>query len=190
MKLKPRKCAACKQPFMPFNSMAKACGIDCAVRLARAKKQKQNIAEEKAEKAIARKAKQQFKENDTRHLKALAQKTFNAFIRERDKEEGCISCYKPSTWTGGLWHAGHYLTTGANPQLRFNELNVNKQCSQCNLFLSGNVAVYKAMLENKIGKAAVEALENDNTKANYRAEDYRQIIQTYRQKLKELKNGV
>jgi hypothetical protein len=189
MKPRKKKCKACKQLFQPFNSLAKACGVECSLVLARSEKAKKVAAAEKAEKAEVRKAKKQFKENDTKHLKALAQKTFNAFIRERDKDECCISCDKPRTWTGGLWHAGHYLTTGAKPQLRFNELNVNKQCSQCNLFLSGNVAVYKVRLENKIGKAAVEALENDNTKANYRAEDYRQIIQTYRQKLKELKNG-
>ena len=189
MKPKPRKCAACKQLFQPFNSMAKACGIDCALRLARAGRAKREAAAEKAEKAAARKARKQFKENDAKHLKALAQKTFNAFIRERDKNEGCISCDKPSTWTGGLWHAGHYMTTGAKPQLRFNESNCARQCNQCNLFLSGNVAVYKVRLEAKIGKEAVEALENDNSKANYRAEDYRRIIAEYKAKIKALKSG-
>lgn len=183
------KCKACKKLFQPFNSMTKACSLDCALILARARRAKMEAAAEKAEKAEARKAKKEFMENDTKRLKALAQKTFNAYIRERDKDEGCVSCDKHSTWTGGLWHAGHYLTTAAKPQLRFNEFNVNKQCSQCNLFLSGNVARYKARLCKKIGTAAVEALENDNTKARYRAEDYRQIIQTYKQKLKELKNG-
>ena len=189
MKPKPKKCKACKKLFQPFNSMAKACGLDCALVLARAGRAKMEASAEKAEKEEARKAKKEFMENDGKRLKALAQKTFNAYIRERDRDEGCISCDKPSTWTGGLWHAGHYLTTAAKPQLRFNEFNVNKQCSQCNLFLSGNVARYKARLCQKIGTDAVEALENDNTKARYRAEDYRQIIQTYKQKLKELKNG-
>jgi hypothetical protein len=189
MKPKLKKCKACKQLFQPFNSMAKVCGIECALVLARAKRAKREASAEKAEKAEARKAKMAFMENDTKRLKALAQKTFNAFIRERDKDEGCVSCDKPSTWASGLWHAGHYLTTAAKPQLRFNELNVHKQCSQCNLFLSGNVARYKARLWQKIGTDAVEALENDNTKARYRAEDYRKIIQIYKQKLKELKNG-
>lgn len=189
MKPKPKKCKTCKQLFQPFSSMANTCSMECALTFTRAKKQKTIAAAEKAEKAEARKAKRQFKETDTKHLKALAQKTFNAFIRERDKNEGCISCDKPSTWTGGLWHAGHYLTTGAKPQLRFNEFNTNRQCVQCNVFLSGNVAVYKVRLEAKIGKEAVEALENDNTKANYRAEDYQRIIAEYKAKIKALKSG-
>lgn len=186
---KLKKCKVCKQQFQPFNSMAKVCKIDCALLLARAVRTKKEAAAEKAEKAEARKAKRQFKDNDMKHLKGLAQKTFNAYIRERDKDEGCISCDKPHTWTGGLWHAGHYLTTAAKPQLRFSELNAHKQCSQCNLFLSGNVAKYKARLYQKIGVAAVEELETNNNKARYRVEDYQQIIKTYRKKLKELKNG-
>lgn len=189
MKPKQKKCRACKQLFQPFNSMAKACGVECSLVLAREEKAKKLAAAEKAEKAEVRKAKKDFKDNDLKKLPGKAQKVFNTYIRWRDKDDGCISCDKPSTWTGGVWNAGHYLTTAAKPQLRFNELNVNKQCSQCNLFLSGNVGAYKVRLENKLGKAAVEALENDNTHTRYRAEDYRQIIQTYRQKLKELKNG-
>lgn len=173
---KPRlkKCKVCGEQFKPFNSMAKACGIQCALVLGR--------------EATAKKAKAEFKAKDTTHLKALAQKVFNSFIRLRDEGEECISCDKSKDWQG-QWHAGHYMTTGARPQLRFNELNVSRQCSQCNLYLSGNLAQYRLKLIGKIGLEAVEALESDTSSAKLRAEDYTRIIAEYRLKIKQLKNN-
>lgn len=173
---KPRmkKCKVCGEQFRPFNSMAKACGIQCALVLGR--------------ETTAKKAKAEFKAKDTAHLKALAQKVFNSFIRLRDEGEGCISCDKSKDWQG-QWHAGHYMTTGARPQLRFNERNVSRQCSQCNLYLSGNLAQYRLKLIAKIGLKAVEELESDTSSAKFRAEDYTRIIAEYRLKIKQLKNN-
>jgi len=171
---KPRlkKCRACGEQFKPFNSLAKACGIQCALTLGR--------------EATAKKAKAEFKASDTTHLKALAQKVFNSYIRLRDEDEGCISCDKSKDWHG-QWHAGHYLTVGARPQLRFNELQVWRQCSQCNLYLSGNLAQYRLKLIGRIGLEAVEVLEADTSSAKFRAEDYSRVITEYRLKIKQLK---
>lgn len=171
---KPRlkKCKACGEQFRPFNSLAKACGITCALTLGR--------------EATAKKAKAEYKAKDTTHLKALAQKVFNSYIRLRDEGEGCISCDKSKDWQG-QWHAGHYLTVGARPQLRFNELQVWRQCSQCNLYLSGNLAQYRLKLIGRIGLEAVESLESDTSSAKFRAEDYSRIIADYRLKIKQLK---
>ena len=173
-KIRLKKCKACGERFKPFNSMAKACGIPCALILGR--------------EATAKKAKAEFKAKDTSSLKPLAQKVFNAYIRLRDEGEGCISCDKSKDWQV-QWHAGHYMTTGARPQLRFNEQNVWRQCSQCNLYLSGNLAQYRLKLIDRIGLAAVEALEADTTSAKFRAEDYTRIITDYRIKIKQLKNS-
>ena len=172
---KPRlkQCRACGEQFKSFNSLANACGIDCALVLGR--------------EAAAKKAKAAFRATDTVHLKALAQKAFNLYIRLRDEGEGCISCDKTKCWPG-QWHAGHYLTTGARPQLRFNELNVWRQCSQCNLYLSGNLAQYRLKLTRRIGAEAVEALEADTSGARFRAEDYSRVITECRLKIKQLKS--
>ena len=106
----------------------------------------------------------------------------------RDAELGCVSCDKPKDW-GGQWHAGHYKTVGARPDLRFNEKNCHKQCSVCNNHLSGNLAAYRIELINRIGIAAVEELERDTAKAGQlRATDYLALHKYYQGKIKELRS--
>ena len=76
-----------------------------------------------------------------------AQQAFNAWIRLRDADKPCISCGRHHE---GQWYAGHYLSTGARPELRFEPLNVHKQCSACNTHLSGNLVLYRAELVRRI----------------------------------------
>lgn len=98
-------------------------------------------------------------------LKSLAkvtaetQREVNRYIRERDFGMPCISCDRR---TGSQMHAGHYRTTKAAPQLRFNHDNLWLQCEHCNTFLSGNIVEYRKRLIVRIGLERVEALENDN----------------------------
>lgn len=87
-------------------------------------------------------------------LKLKAQKVFNAWIRERDKDKPCISCGK-----GRVENAGHYLSQGHHSALRFDEKNTNGQCIRCNLYLSGNLINYRRGLVERIGEAAVVGLE-------------------------------
>ncbi len=82
-----------------------------------------------------------------------AQTIFNAFIRDRDKNAGCISC------NGSVDHAGHYFNQGHYSALRFDEHNVNGQCVKCNMYLSGNLIWYRHGLVNKYGASIVEELE-------------------------------
>ncbi len=122
------------------------------------------------------------------HLRE-AQQAFNAFIRERDRLAGypCISSGRPLDWNGNAVDAGHYRSTGAAPHLRFDERNCHAQSKQENRYLSGNAADYRIGLIARIGLAAVEALEADNTVRKYTVEDLKQIKATYRAKLLELK---
>lgn len=179
--LKPKKCKSCGVMFKPFSSLAKVCSMSCSLDYVGSQKavkaKKAHVAQKK-----------DFLANDKSFQRAKAQKAFNEFIRLRDAHLGCISCDKPSDW-GGQWHAGHYKTVGARPDLRFNEDNVHKQCSQCNNFLSGNLAQYRIALLAKIGSQRVLMLETDSeTPKKYTAEDYAAITKTYQQKIKELKN--
>lgn len=82
-----------------------------------------------------------------------AQKVFNAFIRKRDCETGCISCGNP------VEHAGHYFSQGHHSALRFNETNTNGQCLRCNNFLHGNLINYRKGLIKKYGELKVNQLE-------------------------------
>lgn len=113
-----------------------------------------------------------------------AQTAFNAYIRARDEGLPCISCGRHHQ---GQWHAGHYLSTGARPELRYTESNVHRQCAPCNTHLSGNAVLYRIGLIERIGLQAVEWLEGPHEMPKWTAEDYRAIRDTYRAKLKELK---
>ncbi len=87
-------------------------------------------------------------------LTKKAQTVFNAFIRKRDQNKGCISCGAPVS------EAGHYLSAGHYSALRFNEMNTNGQCTRCNCFLSGNLIHYRQGLVKRYGEAKVLMLEN------------------------------
>lgn len=86
-------------------------------------------------------------------LSKKAQTVFNAWIRLRDADKGCISC------GGSVDHAGHYLSAGHYGHLRFNEMNVNGQCLRCNNFLHGNLINYRQGLVKKYGEQKVLLLE-------------------------------
>lgn len=79
---------------------------------------------------------------------------FNQFIRLRDKDLPCISCGR---YHQEQWHAGHYRSVGACPELRFDEMNVHKQCSVCNNYKSGNLTEYRLNLIRKIGEKKLNA---------------------------------
>lgn len=175
---KPRKCKSCGELFKPFSTTAKACSMSCALDLA-GKETKKKIERQNREQKKA------FLDNDKSFQRAKAQKVFNEYIRLRDAKDGCISCEKPSSWNG-QWHASHYKTVGARPDLRFSELNCHKSCSVCNNYLSGNLAIYLQNLIKKIGQSAIESLERVESK-KYTAQDYKAIHDHYKAKIKELK---
>jgi hypothetical protein len=83
-----------------------------------------------------------------------AQDTFNKYIRERDKDECCISCN-----SGKVEQASHFYSAGQHSALRFNENNVNGSCVKCNYFLSGNLNEYRIRLIQKIGEQKVLLLD-------------------------------
>jgi heterodisulfide reductase subunit B len=87
-------------------------------------------------------------------LKKKAQVVFNKWIRERDKDEQCISCPSRNTST-----ASHFYSAGHHNALRFNEDNVHISCHRCNYFLHGNLSEYRVRLEKRIGKERLDALD-------------------------------
>jgi hypothetical protein len=116
----------------------------------------------------------------TDHLK-IAQTAFNAYIRHRDKDKPCISC---GTHTGKI-NAGHYMSVGSTPELRFNEDNVHKQCEYCNTYLSGNLINYRINLIERIGIDKVEFLERkDHPPSKLTVEEIKEITKKYRKKIK------
>ena len=124
-------------------------------------------------------------DNDKAFRTKCAQAAFNAFIRERDKLLGCVSCDKDANWQG-QWHAGHYKTTKARPDIRFNEQNCWKQCSICNNHLSGNIGEYTPRLIERIGHDRFLALGLNKVR-RYTCEELKGIELKYKKKLKDIK---
>jgi hypothetical protein len=91
-------------------------------------------------------------------LLAKAQKVFNFFIRNRDKDRGCISCQAPIT------EAGHYYSQGHHSALRFNETNTNGQCKRCNRWLSGNLIKYRNGLVKRYSQQQIDLLDSVGTR--------------------------
>lgn len=186
---KPKKCKAkgCGKSFMPRSTLQTACSPKCALALSR---RAEKIKVEKEAKERRKKTRQQLEDMKTvRELTKEAQKEFNAWIRERDYLLPCISCDTfPSGHgaRGGLWDCGHYRSTGANPELRFEPLNAHKQCKQCNQYLSGNVVNYRIHLERRIGSEKLEWLEGSHEAKNYTRDQLREIRDSYRAKARKL----
>ena len=151
-----------------------ACSTDCAIALATKKRKK-------SEKLDTRRRKEKLKSRSD-WIKE-AQTAFNAWVRGRDRDSPCISCQRFHT---GQNHAGHYRSTAAAPQLRFDEENVHLQCAPCNNHKSGNVVEYRINLVKKIGLQSVERLEADNTVRKWTVEELKQIKSEYRAKLRAL----
>jgi len=188
MSLKPKKCKDCKETFQPFKTMQPRC-IECAIEkgkasnAAQAKRKKKD--DEKQFNAETRRRKAALKSKGS--YKKEAQAAFNAFIRERDLAEPCISCGKfTHDRYGGGYDAGHYKSRGSAPELAFEELNCHKQCKKCNNQLSGNIVNYRLRLLVKIGEDKLNWLEGPHELTRYSIDDYQAIKKKYRAKLREL----
>ena len=144
MKLpKAKTCKACKHKFTPIQPLQCVCGFQCAISYANALSEKRKALEALQSRRETKLRLDKFKTKSD-WLKE-AQTIFNKYIRLRDAASPCISCQRFHT---GQYHAGHFISTGHAPHLRFNEDNVHKQCSACNNYLSGNIRLYRANLFN------------------------------------------
>ncbi|MCU6671385.1 recombination protein NinG [Enterobacteriaceae bacterium H4N4] len=197
-KLPRRKCThkSCRQWFHPMRNGQIVCSYECASAVA-----KEQTAKTRAKALRVEKKRQREEEKEGRALQAerrqavkplshfikQAQQVFNEFIRYRDRHLTCVSCDRHHD---GQYHAGHFRTTGANPELRFNEDNCHKQCSVCNNHLSGNLTAYRLALIAKIGQARFDVLMGPHELPKWKRDDYIQIRDEYRAKLKELKQQV
>ncbi|KSR40511.1 recombination protein NinG [Pseudomonas aeruginosa] len=189
---KPRKCQnpACGKEFIPQRLGQCVCSPACALAIKdkHAKPARKAIADRERREVRVRKEKLKSRSD---HLRE-AQQAFNEFIRWRDRIAGhvCISSGLPLDWSGNQTDAGHYRSTGAAPHLRFNENNCHAQCKLDNRYLSGNAVDYRVGLIARIGLAAVEELEADNSVRKYTVEDLKAIKAHYRAKVRELKKRI
>jgi len=169
-----RKCRTCGTRYEPTRPIQTACSPACAIEQAKASRLKKEAKEDKAKREKMKSRAQWMKET---------QAVFNRFIRGRDAGQPCISCGR---YHQGQIHAGHYLSSGARPELRFDERNVHAQCAPCNNHLSGNIALYRIALIAKIGLTAVEELEGPHEPKKYSIDELKAIKAYYSKKLREI----
>ena len=185
--IKPKKCKApgCGKPFKPSMTTQKVCSIACAKAIAKDPKLQKIAA-----RAITKQARQDLQERREK-LKSRAeyakeaQAAINRYVRLRDAHLGCISCSKPASWQG-QWHCSHFRSVGAAPHLRFNLWNMNKSCSACNNFLSGNIMAYRPALIEKIGQAKVDWLECNSDVARHDIPYLRRVKAVFSKKARRL----
>ncbi|WP_073667453.1 recombination protein NinG [Pseudomonas aeruginosa] len=184
---KLRKCQnrACGQEFTPrFSSTQKVCSPACALAI-------KDRHSKPARKAIADRNRREIKVRKERlksradHLRE-AQQAFNEFIRLRDADQPCISCGRHHD---GQYHAGHYRTVAASPELRFEPLNVHKQCAPCNNHKSGDIVNYRINLVRKIGAEKVEWLEGPHEPLKLTIDEIKALKATFRAWVRELKRA-
>ncbi len=178
-----RKCACCRTPFVPMTPMGRACSVGCAIKIAEAMREAATRKDDRARKqALKRRA----------DYLAEAQTAFNAWVRARDAELPCICCGKSNVSNDGLgggWDAGHYLSRGSHPHLRFDERNVFRQRKGCNRPGGTSAAAFRLGVIKRIGLAAVEALESDQTPRKWTVEQLIELKIHYRARLKALTKG-
>ena len=173
-----RKCKCCGASFVPFGIQS-WCGPECGYKLSQVAVAKKKAKEQRQERA-ATKAKLKTRADWLREAQAV----FNAYVRERDHDQPCISCGR---FHKGSYDAGHYRSVGAQPALRFNETNVHKQCVPCNQHKGGNIVEYRIRLIDKIGRVSVEWLESEHAPLKLDIPSIQAIKVEYSARLRELK---
>ena len=185
--IKPNKCRFCKAR-MPEDKERQVLHDDCMQPWIDSRLAKIAAAREKKDRAEFRERKAKLKRIPD--LIKEAQTAFNAFIRERDRDQTCICCGKPlgDGDIGGGFDCGHYRSTGSAPHLRFDERNAHGQTKRCNRWGAGRAVDYRIGLIRRIGVDAVAAVEADNRVHKWQRDELIAIKVLYVAKLKELRS--
>lgn len=190
-----RKCKVCGEKFTPqYDNIRWCCPAHGAIYALELR------AKQKVKEAAKRIKEQRRKEQESRrshaerrravkplsHWVQMTQRAVNDYRREflLAAGHGCISC---GTRTSPVWHAGHYRTTAAAPQLRYTDENIWLQCPSCNVHKSGSIEAYRKNLVPLIGEEKVQALESNNETHRYSREELDGIRSDARAKLRALK---
>lgn len=177
-KPKLKTCKSCKKKFAPERDLQTTCNYKCAIAHNVTLREKIVKADKKLRKeSLKAKLGKDYQETKESPLK-IAQTAFNKYIRLRDGNY-CITCKEV---VNRQIHAGHYRAVGGNNALRFNTFNCHSQCSICNNYKSGNLAIYREELIKKIGLKKVEFLEQKDHNKKFGKEYYLRITKIFNKK--------
>jgi len=186
MKPKPPKCKVCKQPTRAFNSVMAFCGIPCQLEWLKTKQGKQTT--EKVSRAAFKERKKLAK--GLHYWRGKTQQSVNKYVRTRDLGLPCISCgihpHELKDSIRGKFHAGHFKSVGAHPELRFNTFNIHNQCAKCNTWQSGNINCYEFGVIARYGQKRLDYLEGPHPIKKYTIEDLERIRRIFNKKTRLL----
>jgi len=173
------KCKECNATFVPYKTTDRLCYVCTKTKLAL--KNLEKIKKEKVKK----------QKEDLLTLQdylKLAQQVFNKYIRLRDAGLFCISCQKPMRQ--GNIDAGHLWSAGGHSNVRFNELNVNAQCSRpCNKDKAGDINNYRLGFVKRYSVEQLDELDKiANVTRKWSKDELKLLISEYKKKIKELEN--
>jgi len=194
--LKPKRCKApgCRSLFVPRSSWAKACSPECSEVIATQVREKKARQEALADRRETRGKLEQMKTRGEWLAEAKTAVQKFRRLEELAAGYGCISCGRTQqevegtdAWKpGGAWDGGHMLSKGARPELALEPLNIWLQCKSCNAGSSKYARKgytvnqnFRAAVVERIGLAAVEAMEADHTPRHYSIDDLRGIKTKY-----------
>lgn len=117
----------------------------------------------------------------TKLAKARADKYFSEYIRLRDKDKMCVTCFG-----GGVNDCGHFISRRFEAT-RFDEKNSNGQCIKCNRFQYGNQFEHGQAIDRMYGEGtAAELLQKSKMTCKRSRFDFDHIAQEYKDKIHEL----
>jgi len=191
MATKTNLCTGCKKRFIVADMIIANVGKFCTDQCRR------NYGIDKADKIIAKIRAKKDKEHalrkkvfyatDLKIRKAAAKKWCHAYIKARDLGSLCICCNKP---LGKNYDSGHYLESGNNPKIRYDEDNIHSQRVHCNQHKGGNEVEYRVQLIKKIGIERVERLESlKGGTVKRTCDQYKGIEEYFKTKLKLITVG-
>lgn len=169
------RCKNCKDKFEPIRFNHKFCLKDECI--------KAFVEEVKVKQWKETKIKMKNDLKTTQDWLKEAQTIFNKYVRLRDMGLVCVSCQQPPKKK----NCGHYFSQGGHSNVRFDEDNCHLQCEHCNTFLSGNLLNYQIGIQKRIGaQKLLELQERAHLTKKWSIEELKQIIQTYKTKVREL----
>jgi hypothetical protein len=173
------RCKKCKDKFEPIRFLHKYCLKDECI--------KAFVAEVKEKTWKVTKTRMKTDLKTTQDWLKEAQTIFNKYIRLRDEGLNCISCDKPIR--KGNVDAGHMWSAGGHSNLRFNEFNVNAQCSRpCNKDKSGDINNYRLGFMKRYGEDKLSELDSiAHIERKFTKDELKEIIKKYKDLVRDMK---
>ena len=115
-------------------------------------------------------------------------KVFSQFIRRRfavNEIAKCVTCGKQAHWKE--LQAGHFMSR-KHYSTRWNDINVQVQCSSCNVFKYGEQYKFGLYLEDAYGKGTAEIMQHNSRQiVKYSSVHLNELIEYYNKLLTNLK---